>query len=439
MASKFAGLFGGASPGDIRSLMEQENQARVRQAFLDQTKAGGGPLAANAARYREQGLQGLDRMLGAGAGMMGMEIPQDPRMVRASKREKDKNEILRTLDSYMTDDDVIDEQEMQQGWSLLMSRGYQDEAKEFRAMAEMMARKEIAKGKASTDKRSLSKTKLIQDRNGNKYFTRMESVGGVNKTIYAPLNANAPKVPVGTGAEIQVIDDNVGQTGDVKLKRALEKAGFKSDLNKEEAKLKQKLAVEEALLKKKNETQFETRNKYVAAGVKARRSRENVSTALALSKRVKTGGLASVEADVKEFFGVLPADTGDFNSRTGNLILSVLKDLLGARPTDADLKFLVNKMAGMVKSKKVNIRLLESALDKIDNTVAIGDWWSEEKNAKKNLSDFNVSLSKKGVGTPNSRTSPLQLPSGKNFNEWYNSLPRGSFYADPSGKAREKK
>jgi hypothetical protein len=339
----------------------------------------------------------------------------------------------------MTDDDVIDEQEMQQGWSLLMSRGYQDEAKEFRAMAEMMARKEIAKGKASTDKRSLSKTKLIQDRNGNKYFTRMESVGGVNKTIYAPLNANAPKVPVGTGAEIQVIDDNVGQTGDVKLKRALEKAGFKSDLNKEEAKLKQKLAVEEALLKKKNETQFETRNKYVAAGVKARRSRENVSTALALSKRVKTGGLASVEADVKEFFGVLPADTGDFNSRTGNLILSVLKDLLGARPTDADLKFLVNKMAGMVKSKKVNIRLLESALDKIDNTVAIGDWWSEEKNAKKNLSDFNVSLSKKGVGTPNSRTSPLQLPSGKNFNEWYNSLPRGSFYADPSGKAREKK
>ena len=70
MASKFAGLFGGDSPGDIRSLMEQENQARVRQAFLDQTKAGGGPLAANAARYREQGLQGLDRMLGAGASMM---------------------------------------------------------------------------------------------------------------------------------------------------------------------------------------------------------------------------------------------------------------------------------------------------------------------------------------------------------------------------------
>lgn len=79
----------------------------------------------------------------------------------------------------------------------------------------------------------------------------MQSIDGVNKTIYSALNSDAPKKPVGAGNEIQIIDDNVGQTGDVKLQRALDKAGFKSGLNKEEAKLKQKLAVEEALLKRK--------------------------------------------------------------------------------------------------------------------------------------------------------------------------------------------
>jgi len=150
MASKFAGLFGGASPGDIRSLMEQENQARVRQAFLDQTKAGGGPLAANAARYREQGLQGLDRMLGAGAGMMGMEIPQDPRMVKARKIEKDKIEILGVLDGYAKSDGRIDENEMMAGYSLLMSRGYPNEARKFLDDAKKLA--DIDRSKASAEK-----------------------------------------------------------------------------------------------------------------------------------------------------------------------------------------------------------------------------------------------------------------------------------------------
>lgn len=150
MASKFAGLFGGASPGDIRSLMEQENQARVRQAFLDQTKAGGGPLAANAARYREQGLQGLDRMLGAGAGMMGMEMPQDPRMVKANKREADKTEILRVLDGYAKSDGRIDENEMMAGYSLLMSKGYPDQARKFLDDAKKLA--DIDRLKASAEK-----------------------------------------------------------------------------------------------------------------------------------------------------------------------------------------------------------------------------------------------------------------------------------------------
>ncbi len=435
------GLFGGPTPQDIRQLMARENEARIVQA-QKMGSSGGQPIAGNMAAASQRMRNAFNTMTGGLATAMGRG-QQDPRLARAVKRDTDRREILQILEGYKTNDGVIDEREMKQAYALLISKGYTTEARQFLVDAKSMVDMEYVKNtkgqSKSSEKPSLSKTKLIQDKNGNKYFARMESVGGVNKTIYTPLNANAPKVPVGTGAEIQIIDDNVGQTGDLKLQRALKKLGFKSELTKEEAELKQKLAVEEALLKKKNETQFETRNKYVAAGVKARNSRENVSTALALAKRVSTGGFASVTESAKDFFGVQSADVGEFNSRTGNLVLAVLKDLLGARPTDADLKFLVNKMAGMVKSKKVNIRLLESALDKIDNTIAIGDWWSEEENAKKNLSDFNVSLSKKGVGTPNSETSPLRLPSGRDFNEWWDSLPSGSFYVDPSGKVRGKK
>ncbi len=435
------GLFGGPTPQDIRQLMARENEARIVQA-QKMGSAGGQPIAGNMAAASQRMRNAFNTMTGGLATAMG-KGPQDPRLARAVKRDTDRQEILQILDGYKTNDGIIDEREMKQGYALLISKGYTTEARQFLQDAKSMVDMEYVKNtkgqSKSSEKPSLSKTKLIQDKNGNKYFARMQSVGNVNKTIYTPLNANAPKVPVGTGAEIQIIDDNVGQTGDIKVQRKLEELGFKSKLNKEEAELKKKLAVEEALLKKKNETQFETRNKYVAAGVKARNSRENVSTALALAKRVSTGGFASVTESAKDFFGVQSADVGEFNSRTGNLVLAVLKDLLGARPTDADLKFLVNKMAGMVKSKKVNIRLLESALDKIDNTIAIGDWWSEEENAKKNLSDFNVSLSKKGVGTPNSETSPLRLPSGRDFNEWWNSLPSGSFYVDPSGKVRGKK
>lgn len=439
------GLFGGGgtSPQEVLQLMNRENEARVQQAGVGARQ--GGFQAQMMAQASERGRQALGNLFGNGMQAAGMDMPQDPRMAKAAKREKDRTEIIAILKGYADPASPggvnITEAEMKEGYAQLTARGYPDEASRFLKDAKIISDMAFTKRRSAggTTDTKLGKTKLIQDKNGNKYFTRMQSIDGVNKTIYSALNSDAPKKPVGAGNEIQIIDDNVGQTGDVKLQRALDKAGFKSGLNKEEAKLKQKLAVEEALLKKKNETQFETRNRYVSAGVKARRGRENVSTALELSRRVKSGGLASNLNDIKGFFGVEPADVGDFNARTGNLVLSVLKDLLGARPTDTDLNFLVDKMAGMVKSKKVNVRLLETALDKIDNTTAIGDWWSDSKNAKKNLSDFSLSLKEEGVGEPNTATTPLTVKPGQDFDTFYENLPSGSYYVNPNGKPSRKK
>lgn len=409
MRQQFAGLFGGDTVGDVRSMMEGERQARIRQAGVD--ARGGGFLPSLVARARQQGIESLRGGIRSGFDLAGAGdmITEDPRLAKARKRETDKNEIIAELNKFVADDGMISEEEMKQGYALLMQRGYPEEARKFLDDAKLMAEADYIKGgKGKSAEGKLGKTKLIQDKNGEKFFTRMMTVGNESKAVYANINPKGPAKPEGKGAELQVIDDNVGQTGDIKLQRALEKLQLGSDLRKSEEKLKTKLAVEEALNKKKNEDRLDTRNKYIGAGVVARRGRRNVEIALALAKKVRTGGLPSAILAFKNAFGTAPADEEDLNSRTGGLVLAVLKELLGARPTDADLKFLVNKMAGMTKSKKANVRLLQNALDKIDQTIRIGDWWSASENAGKNLTDFSIQLQQTGVGSM-TQDDPLNI------------------------------
>ena len=409
MRQQFAGLFGGDTVGDVRSMMEGERQARIRQAGVD--ARGGGFLPSLVARARQQGIESLRGGIRSGFDLAGAGdmITEDPRLAKARKRETDKNEIIAELNKFVADDGMISEEEMKQGYALLMQRGYPEEARKFLDDAKLMAEADYIKGgKGKSAEGKLGKTKLIQDKNGEKFFTRMMTVGNKSKAVYANINPKGPAEPEGKGAELQVIDDNVGQTGDIKLQRALEKLQLGSDLRKSEEKLKTKLAVEEALNKKKNEDRLDTRNKYIGAGVVARRGRRNVEIALALAKKVRTGGLPSAILAFKNAFGTAPADEEDLNSRTGGLVLAVLKELLGARPTDADLKFLVNKMAGMTKSKKANVRLLQNALDKIDQTIRIGDWWSASENAGKNLTDFSIQLQQTGVGSM-TQDDPLNI------------------------------
>ena len=406
---QFAGLFGGDTIGDVRGMMEAERQARIRQAGVD--ARGGGFLPSLVARARQRGIESLRGGIRSGFDLAGAGdmITEDPRLAKARKRETDKNEIIAELNKFVADDGMISEEEMKQGYALLMQRGYPEEARKFLEDAKLMAEVDYIKGgKGKSVEGKLGKTKLIQDAKGEKFFTRMMTVNGESKAVYANINPKGPKEPEGTGAELQVIDDNVGQTGDIKLQRALDKLKEASKLRKQENEQKKELAIEEALNKKKNENRLDTRNKYIGAGVIARRGRRNVEIALGLAKKLRTGGLPSAVLSFKEAFGVAPADEGDFNSRTGGLVLAVLKDLLGARPTDADLKFLVNKMAGMTKSRKINVRLLQNALDKIDQTIRIGDWWSAPENAGKDLGDFSIQLQQTGIGSM-TQDDPLNI------------------------------
>ena len=79
------GLFSGPTPQDIRQLMNQENELRIRQAGQD--SRAGGYQAQLMSQATERGRQALGNLFGGAMGAFGMEMPQDPRLSQAVKRE----------------------------------------------------------------------------------------------------------------------------------------------------------------------------------------------------------------------------------------------------------------------------------------------------------------------------------------------------------------
>ena len=448
MASKqFAGLFGGASPGDIRSLMEQENQGRVRQAFLDQTKAGGGPLAANAARYREQGLQGLDRMLGAGAGLMDMKVPQDPRMVKANKREADKTEILGILNGYLTDDDVIDEQEMQQGWSLLMSKGYQKEAKEFRAMAEGMLKNKYAlKGKTtksigSGDTVYLSAeeakahglpekatyAKFIPVIEGNKVVTKIKAMPGKPTAM---SDRDDPDKKSGSLAT---------QTGKEIPKRGTLK--YKENLKRVTAELQQGLDIGKNKANMYADWAITSQKETLKASNVAQRSIRKVEDMLTYIRELKAAGttqgaITAALNKVGRAFGIEAKDKGRFRTKARLLLIQDLRKLMGARPTDLDLKKMEEAYPGEEQPVETNEAILEEILSRYREEIFGGNFY--RKNPKGTPMEFSKAVRERFTKM-GSYNTPLTVPDGEDFDEWYEGLPRGAVVRTPSGRIAGRK
>ena len=156
MRQQFAGLFGGDTVGDVRSIMEGERQARIRQAGVD-AKAGGF-LPSLVARARQRGIESLRGGIRSGFDLAGAGdmITEDPRLAKARKRETDKNEIIAELNKFVADDGIISPQEMQQGYALLMQRGYPEEARKFLEDAKKMADMDRLRAAADKDRRGPS-------------------------------------------------------------------------------------------------------------------------------------------------------------------------------------------------------------------------------------------------------------------------------------------
>tara|TARA_Y100001938_G_scaffold4670_1_gene5881 strand:+ start:2691 stop:4205 length:1515 start_codon:yes stop_codon:yes gene_type:complete len=165
--SDWGGLFAsqGNTLNDVRAKIGQEREAKVRQAYADAIQGGGSLNAARIARAAEQQKQ---MMMGVAQNLFGSEdgiISQDPRLARAAKRDKDRQEITSILGTYTDPNSVdgsrISEAEMNQGFSELMKRGYVSEAKEFLAMAQSMGSERRADVSSGLEQDKFKLDKLI--------------------------------------------------------------------------------------------------------------------------------------------------------------------------------------------------------------------------------------------------------------------------------------
>ena len=158
MAKTLSGLFTGPSAADVRMAMGLESDARIRQAGED-AKAGGF-IPSYIARARQKGVEALQPLMGAGIEAFGGEVPQDPRLAKALKRDKDKKFIIDELGKLAGEDKQWNEAEMMEGYKLLMERGYPEEARKFLADAKIMVDMERTKAAAEKDRRPTSGRKL---------------------------------------------------------------------------------------------------------------------------------------------------------------------------------------------------------------------------------------------------------------------------------------
>jgi hypothetical protein len=415
MANPYQGLFSGQgvnSLGGVQQAMMREKNQRIAAAMAQNSAAGGNYYSnliaksnaqlGEAAKGMVQGLAGgslgniggtkvqMDENSGevlkpAQEGFLRQALPQDPRLSQAMKRDTDRREILGELGKFTAESSdggsMMTEGEMRKGYAMLLERGYVDEAAKFLAQAQAESTLAIDRTKASNKRHanSLAATNSLKNvqRIGNGYKdskgTRFDQFLKINKdgtqsVVYIPWGANQKLRPVG---ELEPI----GSTGQTPTERT----GEKSDVLEKET--------VEYLAKDTGKAWNAFRTDKVETGILSSRIKSKMQQALDLASKINSGGLtASIKENVTDFFGSTPGDVGLFNKIVGDVLIKELKKL-GTRPTDADLKYLEDKLATLGQSKEVNMAILEDIIKEIDKDVLLGDALVD--NPKWKLDDLN--------------------------------------------------
>ena len=391
MAKTLSGLFTGPSAADVRMAMGLESDARIRQAGVD-AKAGGF-IPSYIARARQKGVEALQPLMGAGIQAFGGEVPQDPRLAKALKRDKDKKEIMAILEGYHKSDGIIDEDEIEKGWSLLMSRGYQDEAKEFRLRAEgILKNKNALKGQTTKAIGSglpiyltaeEAKRAGLPEKATYAFQDRIMGRDGQLKTVYTPT--------IGTPTSISKRNDpdtlkkaEAQQTGREIPKR--ETIKYEEKLKRKTLEIKKNFNIEEARAINFAKKDLNTSEEFMRAGAMAKSEKETAIQLLKLSKEVQSGRINAAITYLKNTFNIDAKDDAEFRTGVQMLLVQNLKKIMGARPTDKDLEELAKAMAGMSQTNEANIAILQRFVNQMDKEIKYGMWFVNNPTGK--FTDF---------------------------------------------------
>jgi len=362
------GLFGGPTPQDIRQLMNQENELRIRQAGQD--SRAGGYQAQLMSQATERGRQALGNIFGGAMGAFGMKMPQDPRLARAVKRDKDRTEINSMLQKFTEDDGKISEAELETGFSELMSRGYQEEAFKFLQMAQGMAGLDLKRREMSVKERKVTiDEKLLPAALQTAKAKHLNSLKANNNyDVGTPVYQKK-------GEDIIMITPITDKSKGVTSKNEINLGPY-ALLGKSKMTTGQRVgeASKIASVKQAGKDWATLRGKTIETGILSSRIKGKMTQALQLLKTIQTGGFtANVKKPITDFLGKTAGNIGLFNKLTSDILVKELKKL-GTRPTDADLKYIEDKLATLGQSTEVNVAIIEDIIREMDKDVKAGDW-----------------------------------------------------------------
>jgi len=362
------GLFGGPTPQDIRQLMNQENELRIRQAGQD--SRAGGYQAQLMSQATERSRQALGNIFGGAMGAFGMKMPQDPRLARAVKRDKDRTEINSMLQKFTEDDGKISEAELETGFSELMSRGYQEEAFKFLQMAQGMAGLDLKRREMSVKERKVTiDEKLLPAALQTAKAKHLNSLKANNNyDVGTPVYQKK-------GEDIIMITPITDKSKGVTSKNEINLGPY-ALLGKSKMTTGQRVgeASKIASVKQAGKDWATLRGKTIETGILSSRIKGKMTQALQLLKTIQTGGFtANVKKPITDFLGKTAGNIGLFNKLTSDILVKELKKL-GTRPTDADLKYIEDKLATLGQSTEVNVAIIEDIIREMDKDVKAGDW-----------------------------------------------------------------
>ena len=437
------GLFGGMTAPQAQLLMQQERDAKLRAAMQGASNSGAGFQASLAMRNNEsanQNMQALgvglrkafEGLGGAGStsssqtlskvpNFLGMQ-QEDPRLVAARKRDKDRGEINKMMEAFKADDGVVTEQEMQQGFSELIARGYVPEAIEFLKMAQSMATVDTNRIKANA---ALQKSNALL--NPPRELKNTVNVGTFKDETGRTFTKLLQNYKVGPPEEVYVAHDGtkgtppqgtvspVGSQGLTTSERVSE-AG---EIRETEKFVDTKTSIAESL-----QGNMET----------LRASNEM----LRLLPTIKTGGFAAMTKNMTDFFGVTAGNVGNFNTLAGRKIVSQIRQF-GSQPTEGERKFLEAVEAGMNQGKNVNEAILKDLVKMLEAKVSReSKYLSPGFTAK----DYQKALSEKGQQTSENTVKIMETwekPVKVTSSTDYDKLLPGMNYIPPGGTAKDAK
>ena len=306
-----SGLFGGSSELDVLDLMRREEEAASKQARAFPTST-----ASIAAAAQQEGKNALKKLCGGVAGGLGLDVAVDPRLAKARKRETDKREIIGILQEYATDG--VSEEEMRQGYALLMRKGYPEEARKFLNDAKMMV--DMDRLRAST---KLDKAKAAAEgKDGGKGELKTSRPMGKFSDPKTDITYRQELLMYKSGkTELVTIDENGNKYNEAQFNELMKDKklqpigprGLRSDQR-----------IGEAASKKTQELWVEDKRDAVESLRTNRVKAEKIRQAIKILPQIRTGGLQQQFMRITNYFGVTSANVGQFNSITAYAVIEAL-------------------------------------------------------------------------------------------------------------------